>query len=256
MNNKKEITRNDLKNYFLKKGNVVISKKETKTCFLLLHGLNASLDIFDNLINNLSKEINADFYIPIQRFSLNSSFYNTKKNNKNLWIKDIILIYKKLNKYYKNIYVVGHSLGGVITINVSFKLKLKSIILISTPIIVDLKLLFTSTNKFNKVPFNIKLNVISLIFKNKNLISKIKSNILYCLGLDDETISINSIKKIEQNYNNIKDNIKLIKINYFENCNHSQILKNPVFAEELYLKIIGFLKSEKNKLKQSFKKQK
>jgi len=248
--NSKKITRNYLESYFSKKGNVVLSKKRTKTCFLLLHGMGVLPDIYDNLVNYLSKNINSDFYIPIQRFSKNSNETSVKQDYKS-WVKDGLSFYNKLNKYYDEVYLVGHSLGGSVAFNMSSQLKINNLILLSTPLCVDKKILFSSKRNFNKTPFIIKFNIFVLIFKNYFLISKMKYNLLYCLGLNDETVSINSAKKIKSS----KSNFNFVEIQYLENCAHSEILRNKIFAKRISLEIIKFLKKKVFK-KQSFKKQK
>jgi esterase/lipase len=229
--NKKEI-----ESYFKINGGTCICKKTNKSCFLLLHGLAPKPGIFNELVDYIENEdgLNCDVFAPEQRFSENNILI---KSSYKAWIKDASYYYNKLDSCYDNVYVVGHSLGGVVALDLAFKRDLKNVILLSAPVKINFKLLFSSSTKFLKIPFNLKWNIFLLVLENYKILSKVKSNILYCIGLKDKTISTGSAKKIIK----CSKSSNYVHIEYIPNCSHLDILKNKKICDDIFNKILLFL---------------
>jgi len=174
------------------------------------------------------------------------------------WIKDCEKEIEKLRKDYKNIIIIGHSMGGVLTSMMAIKYKeVKKVILISPALeyfgSVDGKLKIIPTIKraigvrtdkefkeYTKLSLNVSVPVLrefmKLVKEHNKDIYDIKCPILMILGDRDFIVPIEKIKKIYESLSNT--NKKMIMV---ENGTHWFIFTDLV--ETIFDDIKEFIRS-------------
>jgi esterase/lipase len=220
-------------------GLVKINNSKNKSAILFLHGFRAEPLVFKELFSYFSKNeiLNKyNFYAPTQIHSKESA-YNFKQKYSD-WLYFVDLYYNELKKKYENVIIVGHSLGGALAFNYCFFKKIPKVILISTPMKVDLKLLFCRNSNSISSPFYMKLEVLKLINRNKKLYPIFEDQLLYFLGLEDKIISKNTIKYLK----NKKNKYLYLKTITFKSAKHKDIIRSPKYIKNISDKISTFLK--------------
>lgn len=206
-----------------------------KKALLFIHGFAGGTYDYGELINDL--ELNGLFDI----FSYTMKGHGNlviNKVTKDDWIKDAEYNIEKLIKYgYKEIYVVGHSMGGVIATYLGSKYKEVKKLVLAAPA-------FEFCNfKNNKISFIDSIKLIPSIFKNYTFremmakyfkvplktvkefsylvndhyedVKKINIPILLLWGNKDTTVPFASIKYV---YDNVKS--KDVELWTIDNINH------------------------------------
>lgn len=236
-----------------------------KRAILFIHGFAGGIYDFNELINDLELSGLFDTYCFTMKRHGNLVINKIKKDD---WINDSEYEIKKLiNHGYKDIYIIGHSMGGVISSYLASKYKEIKKIVLSSPA-------FEFCNfKNNKINFIDSIKLIPNIFKNYTIremlakyfkvplktvkefsylvndhyndIKNVNTPTLLLYGNEDTTVPISSINYV---YNNIKSKnielyiIKGIKHNMFNNHRYEEI-KSIIF---------NFLVKEKSNIKNKY----
>jgi len=222
-----------------------------KKAILLIHGLAGSPNDFGKLINDLNKNYDI-FYFTLPGHK-NKSINNVTKED---WLnKSEEELLKIINKNYKEIYLIGHSMGGVIACYLAAKYKeITKLVLVSPAykyhnkkelsIKEGIKLLKNYPIKkilsnIIKVPRKTFKEFLNLVIEHQEDIKKINCPVLILWGKDDKIVTEETIDYV---YNNINSkSVTLFKIN---NIAHNTILNNRY--KEIKNIIISFL-NNKNK---------
>lgn len=97
---------------------------------LLIHGFSASSSEFRFLVEELKKK-NITYYAPmLTGFGIDD--FHLLRNIKNQdWLRDVVYGYDLLQKMSSKIHVVGHSMGGLLSLHLSTMRKVEKIVLTS-----------------------------------------------------------------------------------------------------------------------------
>lgn len=169
------------------------------------------------------------------------------------WEKPIIKAIEKYQKTYKNIYLMGHSMGCLLSIQQSLNYNIKGLILLAPPIYVKLSLRHFQISccmhfeKFKNNNPNLKMykeyskaysvtdvnfldylkwgkplyNLFKLIKLTRKALPKIKTNTLIFQSTNDETVHYKSGYIFENEMTNCETKLVLLK-----NSTHSYYKKN------------------------------
>ena len=225
-----------------------------KKAILLIHGLGGTSNDFNLLKEDLHK------YYDVFSFTLpghdNKRVINVAKED---WLnKSEGELQKIIDKGYKEIYVLGHSMGGVIASYLASKYKEITKLILASPAYkyqnkkefsikegfrllkyYSIKKIISNLKRVPKRTFNEFLN---LVIEHQEDIKKIKCPVLILWGKLDNIVSENTINYI---YNNIGSNsVTLTKIN---NIPHSIFINNKYkVIKEI---ILNFLNNENKSIK-------
>ena len=226
-----------------------------KRAILIIHGFAGGTYDQEYLANYLELERNFDVF----QFTLPGHDKNLSKSKHEDWIKkseDQVLWLKE--KGYNKIYIIGHSMGGVIATYLASKYKeVKKLILLAPAFhylnIInnnfDIKETFKSAkdalktyssdeiiSRFLKLDITSVKELMTLVSKYYEYPKKLETPTLIIQGKADKIVPISSSKYV---YDNIKTNIK--KIVYVNNMTHD--IKDYYDALEIYKIIKEFLKN-------------
>lgn len=234
-----------------------------RKAILLVHGFAGGNWDYGDLANELQLYLDFDVYT----FTLPGHDKTIiSKVTYEDWIKSACDQVEKLKSYgYKTIYVVGHSMGGVITTYLATKYKEIKKIVLAAPAFKYLSFdgekidISSSINSIKKTPKLIKdyslEEVISRAFKMNISASKefsklvkehhndpknITCPVMIIQGLEDVMVPVESSKYV---YLNIKSKIK--KLIYVKDVTHDVFM--GIRREEMYKLVIDFLR-EKHKI--------
>ncbi|MFV0275122.1 MAG: alpha/beta hydrolase [Bacilli bacterium] len=98
------------------------------TAVLIIHGFSGSVSDSEYLINELEMDPSIDMFFVTLTGHDRPILYCGDCNQ---WIEDAEKVYKKIRKSYKNVIVIGHSMGGIIATHIATKYNPKKLILIS-----------------------------------------------------------------------------------------------------------------------------
>ena len=226
-----------------------------RKAILLIHGFAGGCYDYKDLSNDLQLYRNFDVYT----FTLPG--HDKPKINKvtyNDWIKAAeIQIEKIINNGYKKIYVIGHSMGGIIASHLASKYKEINKLVLAAPAFKYLSFkgdkldILRSIKKVPKifkdytyeevisrilkVPIPTVIEFINLAKNHTKDIKKIDIPTLILYGIEDELVPIDSVNYV---YDNIKSNsVTLIKL---EKLNHDLFMNSRY--EEVKNIIVDFLK--------------
>ena len=225
-----------------------------RKAILLIHGFAGGIYDYGDLANDLESFRNFDVYT----FTLpGHDKSKINKVTKDDWIQSAEKqIEKIINNGYKTIYVIGHSMGGIIASHLASKYpEIKKLVLAAPAfkyfsfkddkldIIQSIKIvpnLFKNydtdivLSRVTKVPFNTVKEFISLADSHLNDIKKIDIPTLILHGVNDEIVPIDSVNYV---YDNIKS--KSVTLIELENLNHGLFINDRY--EEVKKIIIDFL---------------
>lgn len=226
-----------------------------RKAILIIHGFAGGTYDQEYLANFLELERKFDVYT----FTLpghDEIDYNITKED---WIKATENhIEMLINNNYKNIYVIGHSMGGILATHVANKYKeVKKLVLLApafkylalnengefslieglkkTPDIIKTYSKEAVISRALKVPIKAVNEFINLVKENEKAPENIKIPTLIIQGLNDRVVPIESSKYV---YNLIEEKNK--KILFFDNTNHD--LFNSDKRKEISNEIKKFLK--------------
>lgn len=226
---------------------------------LLIHGFAGGNYDFNELSNDLQLNNNYDVFTFTLPGHDKLIINNIKKE---AWIeKAEEEIEKIINNNYKEIYIIGHSMGGVIAAYLASKYKTDKLVLASPAF----KYLKFSNNKIDfknsiklipnlfkryttkevlsrilKMPLSTVKEFSSLVEEHTNDIKKVNCPTLIIWGNKDDIVPKSSINYV---YNNISStNVKLIE---FRNLNHNLFNNNRY--QDVKKEIITFFETNNNK---------
>lgn len=226
-----------------------------RKAILIIHGYAGGTYDEEYLANFLELNRNFDVFT----FTLPGHASKNSKITKEDWIKSVEEHTEMLIKNnYKNIYVIGHSMGGVLATHLATKYKeIKKIVLLApafkylaldengnfnlikgikkSPSLIKNYTKEEVISRVMKVPFKSVNEFVNLVKMFEETPKEIKIPILIIQGLDDDIVPIESSKYV---YNLVPHNNK--KILFFENTNHD-IFKSEK-KEEISIIIKDFLK--------------
>ena len=190
---------------------VYVPKKINKT-IILSHGFLLDKNGPEELFKELSEKLyRLNYFVIRYNFRLNkNNKQETSKYVLNDYLEDITTIIKYSKKYNNEIILVGHSLGGLISlIEANRNKNIEKLILLSPPIKIKLPKIKT-LKKFSKNP-----NIIILFIKF--LLSGFKINLTnYYKKINIKTLFIYGTNDQFENYEKVKNinnkNIKFLKI--------------------------------------------
>ena len=226
----------------------------TRKAILLIHGFAGGCYDYGELTNDLESYKNFDVYT----FTLpGHEKLRIQKISKDDWLKSAETeIEKIINRGYKTIYVIGHSMGGIIATHIASKYpEIKKLVLAAPAfkyftfknnkldIIQSIKKvpgLFRDYNtdivlsRVLKVPISTIKEFILLAESHINDIKKIEIPTLIIHGIKDEIVGIDSVNYV---YNNIASkSVTLIELN---NLTHDLFINDRY--EEVKEIILNFL---------------
>ena len=226
-----------------------------RKAILIVHGFAGGTYDQEYLANFLELERSFDVYT----FTLpghDEIDYNITKED---WIKSTENhIEMLINNNYKSIYVIGHSMGGILATHVANKYKeIKKLVLLApafkylalddkgnfnlieglkkSPDIIKTYSKEAVLSRALKVPIKAINEFINLVKEEEKSPNKIKVPTLIIQGLNDNVVPVESAKYV---YNLIQHKNK--KILFFDNTDHD--LFNSVKRKEISIEIKKFLK--------------
>lgn len=179
-----------------------------KPAILIIHGLGEGIEDNENLFNFLQSTHKFDIYM----FSLpGSNRKNKVKKGYHDWIDVAEENLKKLEEEYKDIYIIGHSMGGVISSYLASMHNVKKLVLVAPAFgVINLKQNISDVkNKLNgnkdlspdakvfydivfsrilSVPLRSYKNFILFTYKYKNCVRYVKCDTLIVYGNADEIV--------------------------------------------------------------------
>lgn len=117
----------------------ILIEKSNETAVLLLHGLNSNPSMWQEYAAFLANK-DITVYAPLIA-GHGTSVFDLEKTTYKDWIKSTEEAYLSLQNKYENVYVVGMSLGGLLTLDLAAKYNLNGIIVLNTPIYFNSKLI-------------------------------------------------------------------------------------------------------------------
>ncbi len=198
-----------------------------RKAILLIHGFAGGPWDYDNLNNELQLYIDFDVY----SFTLpGHDKMIISKVTKNDWIKESEKQLENLiKKGYKTIYVVGHSMGGVLACHLAKKYSQVKKLVLAAPafryfvfkddkldVIDSLKQMTTLFKDYEpnvvlsrifKIPFSTAVQFMKLVDEHQDDPKDITCPILLIQGLNDKVVPLDSSLYV---YNNVKSDIKLL----------------------------------------------
>lgn len=230
-----------------------------KKAVLLIHGLAGGTYDLEDLTNYLQTK-NFDtftFTLPGHDFKIRV----TKED----WIESCENHLKRIiNSGYKEIYVVGHSMGGVLAAYLASKYKeVKKVVLAAAAFkhILSEHNFIKTISEAQKVVKNYSINVVfdrlnklhpsclkeflDLVNENQDILSNIKCPVLIIHGIDDNLVPVSSSLMI---FNNVNSKVKKLLI--CDNCDHRifkdsnvEIIKyvGKFLNTKIYIKKIQFI---------------
>lgn len=229
-----------------------------KTAVLLVHGFAGGVYDAEYLDHQLELIGNYDVF----NFTLPGHDGNTsKKIAGNDWIKKAESEVEFLiNHGYHKIYVIGHSMGGVIATHLASKYKeIKKLVLVApafrfisfedgnfkpltalkkTPKLLEQYGAKLITSRMTKLPSNAVLEFMNLVKKHQNVTNNITIPTLIFRGTSDQIVPQQSVEHV---YNTIASKKK--KIVLLENITHDVFREDK--KEETTETIIKFLKNSR-----------
>lgn len=236
-----------------------------KKAILFIHGFAGGIYDYGNLINDL--ELTGKFDVFSYTLPKHNELVINNVTNKD-WIRESeYQIEKLINNNYKEIFVIGHSMGGVIATHLASKYKEIKKLVLGAPafkffefrnnkinFIDSIKLIpnvlknYTIREilaKYFKVPLHTVKEFSYLVNEYYDDVKNVYCPTLILHGSDDITVPIESINYV---YNNIGSNsVKMIQV---ENVNHS-IFCNDRY-DDIKCIIIDFLEERKNNIKEKY----
>lgn len=226
-----------------------------RKAILLIHGFAGGCYDYGDFANDLQLTRGFDVYT----FTL-AGHDKPKINNvtKDDWLKSAETQMEKIIKNgYKNIYVIGHSMGGIIATHLASKYKEVKKLVLAAPafyylsfknnklnIIESIKKVPTILkdytpeeviSRIQKVPITTIKEFMTLAGSHLKDISKIEIPTLILYGIKDELVPIESVNYV---YNNISSNrVTLLEL---KNITHDMFINNRY--EEIKKIIVKFLK--------------
>ncbi len=205
------------------------------TIYIIIHGFAGDISEIKYLNDFLIKKELKVHSILLKGHGTNKS--DMKKYNYKQWIDHAICEILHIKKDYKNICLIGFSMGGLICVNIMQHIKISKLILINTPVYFwDIKLilknvLFDIKNKkrdninfylhsSSKAPFKSLINFLIILNKTKKIFSNVNVNTLILQCLDDDTVKNKSAVYI---YNLIKTQAE---IKYYKTGGHQVLLSS------------------------------
>lgn len=231
-----------------------------KKAVLVIHGFAGSYSDEEELINYLELDRKLDVFA----FTLPGHGGINKKSKYEDWISSSEEHLNYLIKNgYRKIYVIGHSMGGVIASYLASKYKQVKKLVLVAPAFDYLKVeddkinfvesikLFPKINKdygldevlsrFRKLPISATKEFMDLVSKYRGSVKNIKIPVLFIQGLDDSVVPISSSKYAYKNLNNIK-------LIYVKGVTHDAFRSDR--REELSIYVKKFLKRHNKKGKE------
>ncbi|MBU0963321.1 MAG: lysophospholipase [Nanoarchaeota archaeon] len=206
------------------------SKKKTDKGIILVHGFKGNKD--RDLMKNLDKELSKEYNIFRFDFSGNGeSEGKFEEQSYSKYVEELKIVIDYLKKHNQNIIIIGHSLGGNITILEEEKYKNIDKLILLAPAVFDnsdilkrislkqiialikgsiiLKVFDKQINQLKELKLKRKFFMNILLYNVKKAIKKIKKPILVILAEKDKAIplkkSINFYEKNSIKYEVIKD---------------------------------------------------
>jgi len=230
-----------------------------KKAVLMIHGFAGGTYDYENLANFLQLDSKFDVFF----FTLPGHGGSRKDVKSSEWISYSEKQLKNLIKNgYKEIYLIGHSMGGVIATYLASKYKEVKRLVLAAPafeyfklkegkldVVDSIKLVPKIKDKYDnnqiinkilKLPISAVNEFINLVNKYKGYINDIEIPVLIIHGLDDLIVPSSSSSKI---YSILKSKVK--KIIYFKKVGHE--LFDNFRNDEINKEVLNFLKAKKLK---------
>ncbi len=236
-----------------------------RKAILIIHGYAGGTYDEEPLANYLELERSFDVY----SFTLPGHDVRDKKKatNEN-WINESERQIKYLiNNGYKKIYVIGHSMGGVIAAYLGSKYKeVKKLVLVAPaftciaskeaggliaaifkiPDLIKAYSFNEIATRVNKMPLSSEKEFINLVEDHKNDINNITVPIMFIHGTKDQLVPINSTEKIYENYKSNKKKLLVVEDYYHDVFKGEKV-------ELICKEIKCFLKKRKYRIKEEKK---
>ncbi|MDF2699735.1 MAG: esterase/lipase [Haloplasmataceae bacterium] len=220
---------------------------------IIIHGFCGETTQVEPLTNKL-KQYGYDVYTPCLK-----GHTGFKKDLMQVtyidWIHDVENLYLSLKEQYKEIILIGFSMGGLIALQIARKYDVNRVITLNTPIylwnvfniikyiVFDLKnlqfdFIKNHSTVLKRYSFHAVKNFLLLLRETKKNLNEIKCDVLLNQAYDDETVRYKSVYYL---YDHINSHHKKVKL--YHHCNH-MILQSEI-AEEVMDDLYDYIRNGK-----------
>lgn len=215
-----------------------LTRNDADTAILLVHGIYGSPSQFEQLAKTLYQQGYTVRAVLLPGHGCSVKEFSRAKAKD--WYAEVSRAANSLSKRYKNIYMIGHSMGGLLIINEAIKNGVNGVILMSVPMKVkmslgtfriSLKMLWGNPDKDNdflksyrnaysiqKGPiwhyilcFPRMINLLQMIRNTRNSLCKVDSPVLIIQSRQDETVCWKSVNIFKESLNCSVDTLLLDK---------------------------------------------
>ncbi len=179
-----------------------------------------------------------------------------KKANYKDWISDVENAYVRLKEKCDEIILIGFSMGGLLSLQVASKFKVKGIITLNTPIYIGsiinaLKLIINDIIHFKfhnikkmyrtvmRLPIKAYWNFKCLLKETKRILPSINCDILVNQAINDEVVKSKSAYFLHEQIPS-----KNKKVMFYNNSNH--LILHSEIAEEVMIDLVKYIECFKS----------
>lgn len=228
----------DEKSYKNRHKPYLLTRKDADTAILLVHGIYGSPAQFEQLAKKLYQQGYTVMAILLPGHGSSAKDFSRAKAKD--WHEEVSRAAELLNKSYKNIYMIGHSMGGLLIINEALKNGVNGVILMSVPMKVKIsigtvrmsfKMLWGNPDKDNdflrsyRYAYSIQkgsiwhyilwfprmLNLLQMVRNTRKSLCKVTFPVLIIQSRQDETVSWQSVTILKERLNSSVDTLLLDK---------------------------------------------
>ncbi len=220
---------------------------------ILIHGFGGSIKEVEPLSSKLSL---LGYHVETPKLKGHTGMRKDLKSATYLdWIEDVEKAYLSLKTKCDEIVLIGFSMGGLLSLQVANKFKVKGVITLNTPIYIGniymiLKKIIKNINIFNLnrfkrllrllklLPLKAYINFNRLLKDTKKILPNIKCDILVNQAIDDEVVRYKSAHYL---HNQVQSKNK--KMMFYKKSNHL-ILQSEV-AEDVIVDLVKYIENFK-----------
>ncbi|MGB3366663.1 MAG: hypothetical protein WBA54_04165 [Acidaminobacteraceae bacterium] len=228
----------DIFEKFKNEKSIKLKHYNDRPLFIITHGYGSS---FFDLLNVASRLSNLEFNVEIVILNAHCDNYNLSEMSYRKWSERLTDIYKANQKVYSEIYLIGFSLGALLSLDLAENYDVNGVITVSgylgleysttVSYLSDLLLKFKIEKVFRVIQVSEKakydvphlkylpLENVKMLEENANVvkrkISKLKTKRLHFHSVDDLVASFNEIEKITKKYSEVARVVTLNHLPHF-----------------------------------------
>jgi len=228
----------DIFEKFKNEKSIKLKHYDNRPLFIITHGYGSS---FFDLLNIASRLSNLEFNVEIVILNAHCDNYSPSEMSYTKWSERLTEIYTENRKSYKEIYLIGFSLGALMSLDLAENYDVNGVITVSgylgleysstVSYLSDVLLKFKVEKVFRviQVSEKAKLDVphlkylplenVKMLEENANVvkrkISKLKAKRLHFHSVDDLVASFSEIEKISEKYSDLAKVVVLKNLPHF-----------------------------------------